>query len=184
MRVLFIYPVPDPRFQALRYQQGIGSIAATLKQAGHAVQLLILSCFDKPAIEAAIHGFNPGLVAVSLTSGLFALTQELVCHVAAEYKLPAVLGGIHPTLCPEESLAAEGVMAVCVGEGEYPMLELCAALDANREPAGIASLWFRRGEQIIRNPIRPLIENLDSLPFPDREVFPFADLLKSWPPGA
>ena len=52
MNVLFIYPVPPPRFQILRYQQGIGSISAVLKRAGHStgrrhLPLAILSPFNE-----------------------------------------------------------------------------------------------------------------------------------------
>ena len=178
MNVLFIYPVPEARYQILRFQQGIGSIAAVLKQAGHRVELLIVSALDTDKVDETVRRFQPGLVAMSLTSGFFPLGCALARHVAATHKLPVILGGIHPTLCPEESVSAEGVTAICVGEGEYPMLELCEALEKNRDPAGIANLWFKRGDQVIRNPIRPLIENLDSLPFPDRDIFHFDQMLK------
>lgn len=184
MNTLFIYPVPEARYQILRYQQGIGSIAAVLKQAGHRVELLIVSALDTATVDATIERFQPGLVAMSLTSGFFPLGRAIARHVAAVHRLPIVLGGIHPTLCPEESLSAEGVTCICVGEGEYPMLELCEALEGGRDPTGIANLWFKRRDQVIRNPVRPLIQDLDSLPFPDREIFPFADMLKVFPPEA
>lgn len=58
---------------------------------------------------------------------------------------------------------------VCRGEGEYPLLELCEGLAGRRAIATIKNLWMRDGVNVIKNDVRPLIENLDELPFPDRD---------------
>ena len=42
MKILFVYPVPPPRFQIFRYQQGIGSISAVLKEDGHSTSFLYI----------------------------------------------------------------------------------------------------------------------------------------------
>jgi anaerobic magnesium-protoporphyrin IX monomethyl ester cyclase len=172
LKVLFIYPVPQARFQILRYQQGLGSISAVLKQAGHDARLLTLDRLDTEALDAAVRDFQPQLVGLSLTSGFFALGQAITGWVAARHKLPVVLGGVHPTLCPEESIAIEGAFAICRGEGEYPMRELCAALESGGDPTRIANLWVRANGQVHQNELRPLIADLDALPPPDRALFP------------
>jgi anaerobic magnesium-protoporphyrin IX monomethyl ester cyclase len=77
-------------------------------------------------------------------------------------KLPAVKviwGGLNTWFEPEGSL--EYADAVCVGEGEDAMLEYAA--DPSR--TNIENLWFKVNGQIIRNPLRPLRSDLDSLPF-------------------
>ncbi len=181
MNVLFIYPVPPPRFQILRFQQGIGSISAVLKNAGHSTSLLYLWRIDDGKLDERIVSFRPDLVALSLTSGFFELGCAVAKHVKARYGLPVLLGGIHPTLCPEESIAAEGVFAICVGEGEYPTLDLCGALRDGSDPTRIPNLWVKRNGAIHRNEPRPLIADLDSLPFPDRDIFPYDELLYSLP---
>jgi len=181
MNVLFIYPVPPARFQILRFQQGLGSISAVLKQAGHRTHLLTLAGLDEGAIASAIQSFDPGLIAISLTSGFFEISCQVARHVAARFHLPVLLGGVHPTLRPEECIAAEGVFAVCIGEGEYPTLELCAALAAGRDPTQIENLWVRHKGKVWRNPIRPLIADLDTLPFAAREVFDYSGLLRQLP---
>lgn len=178
MRVLFIYPVPQERFQILRFQQGIGSISAVLKKAGHETDLLIVSTVDRDQIGRRVTAFRPGLVALSLTSGFFRMGTEIAGIVGKEHRIPVILGGVHPTLCPEDSIAVEGVSAICRGEGEYPMLEFCAALEGGGDPTGIQNLWVKKGDGIFRNDIRPLIADLDSLPFPDREIFRFGDMIK------
>ncbi|MHC5037162.1 MAG: B12-binding domain-containing radical SAM protein [Planctomycetota bacterium] len=74
-----------------------------------------------------------------------------------------VLGGPHVSALPEESLAQSGVDAVVVGEGEDAMLEL-----AQGSPlADVQGLLYKDGEgNPVRNPPRPLIEDLDALPYP------------------
>jgi hypothetical protein len=63
----------------------------------------------------------------------------------------------------------DGVDVVCRGEGEYPMLELCDRLEAGCDFADLSNLWVKQHGRIYRNSPRPLIQDLDSLPFPDRE---------------
>jgi radical SAM superfamily enzyme YgiQ (UPF0313 family) len=180
MKVLFIYPVPPAKYQILRFQQGIGSLSAVLKQGGHQTELLVLSEADRGRIAEAVGRFDPGLVALSLTSGFYRLGCDIARIVSADHGRPVILGGIHPTLCPEASIAADGVFAICVGEGEYPLLELCDALDGGRDPTGIRNLWVKQGARVYRNELRPLIDPLDALPYPDREVFRFQDLLQAY----
>ncbi len=181
MNVLFVYPVPPPKFQILRYQQGIGSISAVLKQAGHRTQLLILSHFDAGALRAAIRRYRPGLVALSVTSGFWEMGRDIACWIKRNDGPPVLLGGVHPTMCPEESIAAEGVFAICRGEGEYPTLELCEALEGGGDPTRIKNLWVKRNGTICRNELRPLIRDLDALPYPDREIFGFEEMLEEFP---
>ena len=181
MRVLLIYPVPPARWQRLRYQQGIGSISAVLKQAGHQTELLILSEPDRERITEVVRRFNPALAAISVTSGDFDLAREAARIIGGKHRIPVVLGGIHPTLRPEECIAAEGVFAICIGEGEYPMRDLCEALDRDTDPTRIPNLWVRRNGTVCRNDVRPLLSPLDELPFPDREIFPFDEMVRQFP---
>ncbi len=181
MNVLFVYPVPPPQYQILRYQQGIGSISAVLKQAGHRTRLLYLWQLEGDALDGCIREFKPDLVALSLTSGFFQFGCAVAKQIQERHRLPVILGGIHPTLKPEESIAADGVFAICVGEGEYPMRELCEALAGGRDPTGIANLWVKQNGAVHRNEPRPPIADLDSLPFPDREILPMDELLRTLP---
>ncbi len=75
--------------------------------------------------------------------------------------LPIVLGGVHPTVFPEDAI--ELADNLIVGEGFQPLLEWC------EEPTrrDIENLWTRTADGVIRNPIRPAIKDIDTLPFPD-----------------
>jgi radical SAM superfamily enzyme YgiQ (UPF0313 family) len=60
---------------------------------------------------------------------------------------------------------------ICRGEGEYPMLELCNRIDRGEDIHLIKNLWVKKDGTTYKNEVRPLIENLDELPFPDRELY-------------
>jgi anaerobic magnesium-protoporphyrin IX monomethyl ester cyclase len=78
-----------------------------------------------------------------------------------------VWGGIHPTSYPEDAIKA--VDAICMGEGDVSLLNLVRAIEEGRDYRRTKGFWFRNGDQVIRNPGEPLVENLDELPFLDFE---------------
>ena len=63
------------------------------------------------------------------------------------------------------------VDAVCLGEGELALAEFVEALDDGKLPTDVANFWVKDNGTIHRNPVRPLVEDLDTIPFPDREIF-------------
>jgi radical SAM superfamily enzyme YgiQ (UPF0313 family) len=115
----------------------------------------------------------PDLVGISATTvsieAATAITNELR---AALPSLPIIWGGIAPTIEPELCLqhvaphqSSRG--AVCLGEGEKTMIELCDRLQAGDSYADVSNLWLYRDGRLVRNELRPLVQDLDSLPFPD-----------------
>ena len=61
--------------------------------------------------------------------------------------------------------------ALCIGEGEYPTLELVAQLEMGVVPSSIKNLWLKRDGDVEKNSTRPFLADLDELPFPDREMW-------------
>ena len=72
-----------------------------------------------------------------------------------------VSGGIHPSSFPEDTL--EITDYVIAGEGYEPLYEWCLEPDRT----DIRNLWVKTGAGIVSNKIRPAMENIDDLPFPD-----------------
>jgi magnesium-protoporphyrin IX monomethyl ester (oxidative) cyclase len=77
-----------------------------------------------------------------------------------------VLGGYHPTAIPDELLSHKQVDMVVRGEGELTLRELVQ----RGSPEGILGISYKENNKVIHNPDRPLIEDLDSLPFPARRL--------------
>lgn len=81
--------------------------------------------------------------------------------------IKVVWGGVHPTILPDEVIKNKEVDVVVRGEGEYSFLELVQNIDTLDKIKGIT---FRKNGNTIHNPDRPLIENLDEIPFPARHL--------------
>ncbi len=163
MRVLFVEKQID-------YEpQGIMSLSACLKEAGHEVALAIAAQEDP--IQVA-REFEPDIVGYSVMTGSQRWYQELNLRVKAALKDKApfsVFGGPHPTFFPE-FIEEPGVDGICVGEGEGPIVDLANALGNGGLKPDIPNWWFKIEDEIVRNPVRPLIRDLDSLPMPDRQL--------------
>ncbi|MBN1868368.1 cobalamin-dependent protein [Candidatus Sumerlaeota bacterium] len=146
---------------------GIMLLSALLKKAGHETCALNM---DRAAdLRAEIERLAPDMLAYSLVSNNYREVLRRNREIKTWFKGPAVFGGPHPTFFPE-MIEEEGVDVVCRGEGDEAMVELADALQAGKDIARIPNLWVKDGGEVHRNALRPLIEDLDSLPFPDREV--------------
>lgn len=82
---------------------------------------------------------------------------------------PIILSGPGPTYYPQKCLADENVYIVR-GEPEESMLELLNHLENNEPLEHIKGISFLRNGKVIMNPPRPLIKDLDALPFPARHL--------------
>jgi anaerobic magnesium-protoporphyrin IX monomethyl ester cyclase len=120
-----------------------------------------------------IRRFDPHVIGFSVNS--FTMRSALVWSAHIKKTFPHVLllfGGVHPTILPEETLSEPLVDMVCIGEAEYTVLECLDALAAKKSLMGIEGLWFKdEAFSIVRNPLRPFVENLDSLPFPNWDLW-------------
>lgn len=163
MRVLFVT-------QQIDYEpQGIMYLSSALKAAGHQVELAVVARHDPVAVARA---FQPDVAAYSVITGSQRYYLGVNRRLKAEMPgLFSVFGGPHPTFFPE-MVGEEGVDGICRGEGEAALVELANALGEGG-PSAVLELdnWsFRRNGDLVTNPVRPYVEDLDSLPFPDRAL--------------
>lgn len=85
------------------------------------------------------------------------------------------VGGIFPTFAYEEILKeCPEIDSVILGEGEITFTELAKKLVNGFEWRDTLGIAYREKEAVIKNPKRPLIENLDEIPFPARDTLPAA----------
>ncbi len=165
---------------------GIEYISSILKQNGHKTDLffnpgagdiefkskLITRVFkydDK--ILWKIKQFSPDLIAFSSMTNMFPWIRQVAKEIKQNFDIPIIVGGIHPTIAPEETINYKYIDMICRGEGEFAMLDLVNSLESNKEKRDIKNIWVKKNETIIRNPLRPLINDLDSLPLPDKDLF-------------
>lgn len=180
MKVLFVYPDLNVRGGARSFHFGIGMLSAMLKNHGHQSRLYYLfGKYDAPGLRKTLAEWQPDVIAFSAVSPQYRYVQRLFRDLQP-FQAFTILGGQHATLVPECLAEIEGLNAICVGEGEYPLLELADALANGKINYSIPNLWFKtKGREIIRNETRPFSENLDSLPFADRELFDYQRIIDS-----
>lgn len=83
-----------------------------------------------------------------------------------------VVGGIHPTILPRETLKNPYVDFAVVGEGEITFSELVKTIKEKRgDFKNINGLYYKQGTTILNTPPREFINNLDDIPFPARDLF-------------
>lgn len=118
-----------------------------------------------------IESFRPDVIGISTVSMFMQYTRTISKEIKKNYNLPIILGGYHPTLCPEESISMPEADAICIGDGEFAVSEYLDALEAGRSPEGIRGLWIKQNGRTIRNPLRELIQDTDSLPIPNYDLW-------------
>lgn len=179
MKVLFVYPDINIRGGALSYHYGLGFLSSVLKKGGHqtALQYLYGNYDSKPLLNK-IEEFEPDLIGITTVSFQFKYIKRLLKDISG-YGIFTICGGPHISLAPYELEKTEFLDAICVGEGEYALLELADALENNQDITKIKNIWVKKDGNIYSNPSRPFIEDLDKLPFVDRELFDFQKIVYS-----
>ena len=176
MKVVFVY-FDFMKGAGGKYYEGIASVSAVLRRSNHVTKLFHIADYVGCGQFLDIYSRRYAdfdIAAFSATTNAFYYTAKYAKEIKKRFeKVITVCGGTHPTLYPAEAIGAEGIDIICIGEGEYPMLDLCSRLEANNGITGIQNLWVKKDGKIFRNSVRPLIADLDSLPMPDREIFDF-----------
>jgi len=167
MKILFLYP----EVGYIKFYPGISSLIAFLDKSGHQISYWpIIGMPSKKDLAARMHMAKPDIVAFSCTSLVFDRVETLSEWVKETRDVPIICGGIHPTIEADNVINLSSVDMVCIGEGEQAFVELCSRIDEGKTVTNIANIWLKKGGTIYKNPIRPLIGNLDTLPFPDRSL--------------
>lgn len=151
---------------------GLGYLASVMRRAGYPVLVFDFE-EDRRIILAAIRDSDPVVVGFSLIFQFYVrrfreLIRDLRDHgVSAHF----TMGGHFPSLSYHETLdLVPELDSVVRFEGELTLLELADRLGSGREWKTVQGLAYREGEGTVATPLRPLIHDLDELPYPDRSA--------------
>lgn len=167
MKVLFVTDSPTLQHEPL----GMMILAACLRRAGHDAELLNGETAGEGLVEA-VRASGAGMVGFSSTTGPHRQHLEMARRIKAAFPaLPIVMGNAHPTFFPEILDEEPCLNFICRGEGDDALVELADALGRHADTTGIPNIDARLPDGTVRhNPLRPFREDLDSLPFPDRDL--------------
>src|SRR5271169_1398982 len=155
-KVVFFFPAFSS--QEATAPLGILAVSTPLLNAGYQVRIIdstITPHFQRRVIEELKDAL---CLAVSLVTGpMIRETVQVAREVKRLYpKLPIILGGWHPSLLPDQTLAADCVDVVVVGQGEEALLEVIRHIEAGESLRGIPGVGYKVDGQIRFNPARPL----------------------------
>ena len=159
---------------------GLGYLAAVMENTGHHAAIFDLGLDPEVSLGQEVERvllFRPDLIAVTAMTNNYYSVQEVLALLRARIDCPVVIGGPHATLFPERVAASPDIDYVAYGEGEETLSQLVEALEAHEMHPNadvlrqIRGLCFGYGDEIIRNPPRPLVKDLDALPMPARHLF-------------
>ena len=178
MKVLFYYRGTE--------NIAIESISAVLKEAGHKTDLLFdpglddtfyfkFPLFKKLKIEDKLvkkaKKFKPDLIAYGGVSNMYPYVNKIATRLKEELDVPTIVGGVQASADPSGILDKDYFDMACKGEGEEAILELVDNLEKGKDISKIQNLVIKKDGKYVENPIRPFIDNLDKLPFLDKDLF-------------
>lgn len=192
-KVMLVNPsntMPKDSVRRLASPLGLLYIGASLRDAGFDIDILDSTCegyyntrtgsdpeyltygLSDEDFCQRIRDFSPDIVGIS---SLFSAHQHNAIHhcdlvKSVDKNIIIVLGGIHPSLFPNESIRNDSVDYVIIGEGEYRLLKLIEALNAGENVFGFDGIAYKRNNEIIINPMTERIGDIDSIPLPGRDL--------------
>lgn len=178
MNIVLISPTP-PDINAF----GIRTISSVLKKAGFVVRTIFLPGgiellhFDASYIyrysrktieQIAELSKDADLIGFSFMSQYFDRAVQVSTYLKRQFSTPIIWGGTHPTYRAEQCL--EYCDIVCIGEGEYAILQLAEKVSREEDYTNIKSCWFNINGQIKRNEQGPIVQDLNEMPYIDYDL--------------
>jgi anaerobic magnesium-protoporphyrin IX monomethyl ester cyclase len=182
MKCALIIPawVPEDIFSSktagsqINYWQPLGTlyVAAAMQQAGHEVRFYNGAFMEHDEIMVQVKEYGPEFVGLYSTAFGWKKAMKAAAAIKENFdRVFIVVGGPYPVALQEKCLEDCPEMdAVVTGEGEITVVEILARLESGADLDGVKGVAFRSGAEIRKNQPRPLITDLDSLPFPAREL--------------
>ena len=155
--------------EVCRTPTNLALLAAYVRQYGHEPRIVDLDIEGGTLEQIArlILANDPQVIGFTCLTPRFPVTMDIIGECKRlNPEVVAVVGGPHVTGLPEYALQESVVDFAVLGEGETAFLELVNALASGKPVDKIANLIYRSGGSVKINPVRPVIADLDALPFP------------------
>lgn len=174
IRICLFNPIDVPTYPPLN----LTYLSAYLKKYGeyrYDIKMVDINCTNDPIGD--ITAFSPHIIGITSLSSHIVEIYEMSNKIRVLNKdILQILGGAHATVNPEEPLKRAGFDITVIGEGEVTFMELVDSYVENGRKLNIDYLSlingiaFKHGNNIKVNSSRPLISDIDAVPYPDREL--------------
>lgn len=180
MNVLFVY-TNITGFHDNCYAFGLASIVSMAKKQGHKVKVMIVDSAKKyEDVLGMIDLFKPRVVGFSSVSSQFSSVKTIAEMIKDEYTgLITVCGGVHPTINPNCVTETNALNGIFIGEAEYAFSEFLDKVEKGLPYKDSDNFAYNDNGKLVLNKLKPLLKNLDDLPYPDKDDYPFEDTIKT-----
>jgi len=161
---------------------GLGYLAAVLEKNKYEVDVI-----DCQASHLTYEDFRneiskrkPDMIGLTSTTLTYKSALEVI-RIAKQVhpNCITVIGGCHVSFWDKNALKECPELDFVVRkEGEITIVEVVERLEAGKDLDRVLGVTYRKGEEIVQNPDRPYIKDLDSLPFPSHNLWPLESLRK------
>ncbi|MFA5197612.1 MAG: radical SAM protein [Patescibacteria group bacterium] len=173
MNILLIHPklnyAPSPRFPL-----GLGYIASALRDEGHSIEVIDLNAQAEleNCLGERIKTGNFDLVGLTAMITQFRDVERLSSLIKKSSGSKIVIGGGLASAIPEMLLKETKTDIVVMGEGEKTIVEIAERIAHGQSIQNISGIAYRKGERVMKNPLRGYIDDISSLSFPAWDLFP------------
>jgi len=181
MKVLLV----DPPMTTVGLNIGLAYLAAALVDHGYEVAVLDLNnspakAKPKAALKQKVMAFEPDLVGFSMLSRAYGAAIQLIRYLKTFSRVSIVVGGPHVFIAPGELAEDKDIDYCIIGEGEITLAELAKTLQNGADVSTVKGIIYKNGGRIIETEPRPLLKDLDRLPFPNYRVYGIREI-KEYP---
>jgi len=175
MRILLV--VYDNDSYTSWFPLNMGYLASAILDAGHEVEIYNQDLHHYPD-EHLTHYLDNNrfdFVGVGVVAGYWPYKKLMAISKAinaCEHRPVYIIGGHGPTPEPEHYLEKTGADIAVLGEGEQTIVEVMDAFVTHRSMGDVLGVTFWDGDGFFQTPRRPVIQDLDSIPFPRWDLFP------------
>lgn len=185
VRVALIYPPygpvkNEPGIKVVKENYGVFPnlsllyAAGTLENAG--AQVLFIDAqaegLSLDQTVARLERFRPDFAAYTITTYLFYQSLRWIEAIKAAYPCPVIVGGVHMSIYPFETMHHRAIDFAVTGEAEQSLVPLVRGI-LDQQPLGeVKGIAFRHPDtdQIVVTPNAPALQDVDSAPFPARHL--------------
>ena len=175
MKVLFI--VYDDEAHLNTFPIGTAQLTAVLENVGYKVDLYLQDIYHYPEshLTEYLDKNQYDFIGLSFIGGYWQYRKAIAISRAVRASNNGAfycLGGHGPSPDPEYFLHLTQADAVCIGEGDETILHLLEVIAEKRSLSEVKGIAWREGDVVYFNERRPLILDIDTLPFPAYHRFP------------
>lgn len=152
------------------YSIGLSSIASYIESRGHEQKIVDVREQEQYGrFLDQVEEYGPDLVGFTSVSSQFSSVKKLAEMVKNRHpEMKVVCGGVHTTIFPESVAECPSLDCVFVGESEYAFADYLDTLEGGGDWRELNNIAYVKGGNVIINKLNPLIQDIGSLPYPDK----------------